>query len=153
MYRSPVRDLVVGLFVLAGLGAIAYLSLSVGGLGLGAPGGLALYAEFDQIGGLNARAPVTVAGVKVGQVESIQLNENFRARVKLQVDKRLELPVDTTASIMTSGLLGDQYVSLQPGGEEELLRSGAEISFTESAVILERLVGQLIHGTNVEQTQ
>jgi phospholipid/cholesterol/gamma-HCH transport system substrate-binding protein len=151
MNRSPTRDFVVGLFVLAGLAAIAYLSLSVGGFTFGASRGLVLYASFDQIGGLKPRAPVQVSGVKVGQVTAIALNGDYRARVTLVLDESLEFPVDTSASIVTSGLLGDQYISLELGGEEELLVSGEDISFTESAGILERLIGQFIHNTDVEE--
>jgi phospholipid/cholesterol/gamma-HCH transport system substrate-binding protein len=149
MKRSPIRDLLVGLFVLAGLGAIAYLSLSVGGLAYGGPGGFVIHANFDEIGGLKTRAPVVISGVRVGQVTSITLNDDYRAKVTLDLDPRLELPVDTSASIVTSGVLGDRYVSLLPGGEEELLAPGDEITFVESAVLLERLIGKLIHGANV----
>ena len=150
MNQSPVRDFVVGLFVLVGLGAIAYLSMTVGGLSFGDQGGLTLYARFDQIGGLKVRAPVVIAGVKVGQIESIRLGQDFRARVEMDLDSHLKIPIDTTASIMTSGLLGDQYISLQLGGEEKDLKPGEEIGFTESAVILERLIGQFMHKTDVK---
>lgn len=153
MHRSPVRDFVVGLFVLAGLGAIAYLSMNVGGLTLGHTRGLILYASFDQIGGLKPRAPVEIAGVKVGQVDYIGLDKNFRARVKLDLETNLKIPADTTASIVTSGLLGDRYISLQLGGDEKYLKPGDEITFTESAVILERLIGKLVHGTDVQKTE
>lgn len=149
MKRAPFRDLLVGLFVLAGLAAIAYLSLSVGGLAYEGPRGLHLYAAFDEIGGLKARAPVVIAGVKVGQVSTIELNDDYRARVLLDMDPRLELPVDTSASIVTAGVLGDRYVSLQLGGEEQILQPGDEISFVESAVLLERLIGKLIHQTDI----
>ena len=147
------RDFMVGLFVLAGLGAIAYLSINVGGLSYAGPGGLTLYASFDQTGGLKARAPVVISGVKVGQVESIGLAADYRARATLNVDRSLKLPTDTTASIQTAGLLGDRYVALQPGGEEQLLKNGDEISFTESAVILERLIGKLVHGAPGEKSE
>lgn len=150
MTRSPTRDLLVGLFVLAGLAAIAYLSLSVGGLSYAGPSGLIVYASFDQTGGLKLRSPVEISGVRVGQVESIDLNDTYRARVKLNLDPSLKLPVDTSASIVTSGILGDRYISLQLGAEDQTLQSGEEITFTESAVILERLVGKLIHNTNIE---
>jgi phospholipid/cholesterol/gamma-HCH transport system substrate-binding protein len=150
MNQSPVRDFVVGLFVLVGLVAIAYLSMTVGGLSFGDQGGLTLYARFDEIGGLKVRAPVVIAGVKVGQIESIRLGQDFRARVEMDLDSHLEVPIDTTASIMTSGLLGDQYVSLQLGGEEKDLKPGEEIGFTESAVIMERLIGQFMHKTDVK---
>jgi len=145
MSRSPVRDFVVGLFVLAGLVAMAYLSINVGGLSYSGPGGLTLYASFDQTGGLKPRAPVVISGVKVGQIATIELGRDYRARATLDLDSTLALPTDTTASIQTSGLLGDRYVALQLGGEEATLKSGDEISFTESAVILERLIGKLVH--------
>src|SRR5215813_5695888 len=122
MTRSPVRDSLVGVFMLMGLGALAYLSLSVGGLSFGKTGGLEVYGDFDELGGLKTRAPVVISGVKVGQVSSILLNENFRARVTMDLDDRLKLPVDTSASIMTSGLLGDRYISLQVGGEDKFLK-------------------------------
>jgi phospholipid/cholesterol/gamma-HCH transport system substrate-binding protein len=143
------RDFVVGLFVLAGLAAVAYLSFPVGGLRYSGRGGLVLYAAFDQTGGLKPRAPVVISGVKVGQVTAIDLDDDYRARVKLDLDQRLEIPADTSASITTAGILGDRYVTLQLGGEEDLLASGDQISFTESALILERLIGQLVHNTNV----
>src|SRR5262249_36617786 len=151
MSRSPTRDFLVGVFVLIGLAAIAYLSFSVGGLSYNGPGGLTVYASFDQIGGLKPRAPVVISGVKVGQVESIALDTNYRARAKLDLDANLKIPSDTSASIMTSGILGDRYVSLQLGGEEQYLKSGDELTFTESAVILERLIGKLIHNTDIEK--
>jgi len=153
MSRSPARDFVVGLFVLAGLGAIAYLSMNVGGFSLRRDGGLMLHAAFDQTGGLKARAPVVIAGVKVGQIDSITLDKNFRARVDMNLDRGLQLPVDTSASIVTAGLLGDRYISLQLGGEEKYLKSGDEITMTESAVILERLIGKLIHNTDVQKSE
>lgn len=149
MQASANRDLIVGLFVFAGLCAIAFLSIRVGGVSFFNSGGLEVYAVFDQIGGLKARAPVQVSGVRVGQVTAIRLDETYRARVEMDLDARLQLPVDTSASIVTSGLLGDQYVALEVGAEDEVLRSGDEISFTESAVILERLIGQVIHGSRV----
>ncbi len=146
MSRAPVRDFMVGLFVLAGLGGVAYLSLSVGGVSLGRSGGLTLFADFDEIGGLKPRAQVVISGVKVGQVASIGLDEGYRARVHLDLNENLKLPVDTSASIMTSGLLGDRYISLQIGGEQQLLKPGDQITITESAVVLERLIGKLVYG-------
>jgi len=148
MSRAPVRDFLVGLFVLAGLGAVAYLSFSVGGLSYSGPGGLTLFADFDEIGGLKPRAQVVISGVKVGQVAAIDLDKSYRARVKLDLDQRLKLPVDTSASIMTAGLLGDRYVSLQIGGEQEGLKAGDQITFTESAVVLERLIGKFVYSAD-----
>ncbi len=146
MESSRGRDLLVGLFVLGGLGAIAYLSIQVGGFSYSGPRGLRLTATFDEIGGLNVRAPVVIGGVKVGQVEEIVLDEDLRARVTLNVDPSLQLPVDTSSAIRTAGLLGDQFVALEPGAEEDLLVSGDELQFAESALNIERLVGRFVTG-------
>ena len=153
MSRAPVRYLLVGLFVLAGLGAVAYLSLSVGRVSYGGPRHMALYADFDETGGLKPRAQVVIAGVKVGQVASITLDQSYRAHVRVDVDAALKLPIDTTASIMTAGLLGDRYVSLQVGGNDKLLQPGDQITMTESAVVLERVIGKLIYGADRGKSQ
>jgi len=149
MRRSPTRDFIVGLFALVGLAGLAYLSLSIGGVSYSGPKGFLLYGNFGETGGLKPRAPVVISGVKVGEVASIGLNDDYRAKVTFTLDPSLKLPIDTTASIVTSGLLGDRYVSLQPGGDDQLLKSGEEIEFVESAVILERMIGKLIHNTDV----
>jgi phospholipid/cholesterol/gamma-HCH transport system substrate-binding protein len=145
MQTSPSRDLAVGLFVLLGLAAIAYLSLQLGGLSYKGKGGLELHATFGQIGGLAERAPVVISGVRVGKVTKIDLSEDMRASVTFDVDKTLELPVDTSASIRTAGLLGNQFIELEPGAEDELLPPGGEIGITESALSIEKLVGSLVH--------
>ncbi len=131
--------------MLLGIGAIAYLSLSVGGVSLDRRGGRTLVAHFDELGGLKPRAPVVIAGVKVGQVRSTELGDDYRARVTLELQDGLKLPVDTSASIVTAGLLGDRYISLQPGGDPLELPDGGTITFTESAVLLERLLGKVVH--------
>ncbi len=151
MRPSPVRDFTVGLFVLVGLGAIAYLSIQVGGLTYKGPGGFRLSAGFDDIGSLRPRAPVVISGVKVGQVSTIDLDPMLRARVVLDLDPSLELPVDTTAAIRTSGLLGDQFIALEPGGADELLKPGEEIGFTESAISIEGLIGKFVHNAGLEE--
>jgi phospholipid/cholesterol/gamma-HCH transport system substrate-binding protein len=150
MQPSPIRDFVVGLFVLAGLAALAYLSIQVGGLSYKGPGGLELIASFDEIGGLAVRAPVAISGVKVGQVSRIELDPTLRARVTLDLDPSLKLPVDSRAAIRTSGLLGDQFIALEPGGEEELLKSGEEIAFTDPALSLERLIGKFVNNAGLD---
>ncbi|MGD0768256.1 MAG: outer membrane lipid asymmetry maintenance protein MlaD [Tepidisphaeraceae bacterium] len=147
MDRSPLRDFFVGLFVLAGIAAIAYLSISIGGFSWHGPTGLKLSAAFDETGELAVRAPVVIAGVRVGEVATIALQDDFRARVEMDLDPTLKLPTDTSASIVTAGVLGDRYIELQPGGDEKLLKSGDRIAFTESAIVLERLIGQLLYGT------
>lgn len=148
---TSVRDLLVGSFVLAGFAALAYLSISLGGLTYMGPGGLVLYATFDEVGGLSARAPVVIGGVRVGEVESITLDpEDFRARVKLDLDPDLKLPDDSSASIYTQGVLGNQYVSLQPGASEDVLASEQEIAFTENATVLERLIGRVVQNLGAD---
>lgn len=151
MQPSPTRDLIVGLFVAGGLAAIAYLSLQVGGLSYKGDGGLQLVAVFDEIGGLRERAPVAIAGVTVGQVIGIELDEALRAKVTIDIDSDLELPIDSSAAIRTSGVLGDQFIALEAGGEDQLLVSGEEIEFTENALSLERLIGKFVQNSGIEE--
>jgi phospholipid/cholesterol/gamma-HCH transport system substrate-binding protein len=151
MQPSPIRDLTVGLFVLAGLAALAYLTFELGGLSYKVPGGFELYASFDDIGGLKERAPVKLSGVKVGQVDSVALDDLLRARVKLDLAPGLELPVDSAARILTSGVLGDQFIALEPGAEEDILRPGDEIEFTESALSIEKLIGKFVNDADLEE--
>ena len=150
---TAARDLAVGVFVLAGLLAIAYLTLRIGGVSLSSRDGIVMFATFDHIGGLSARSPVRIAGVKVGRVESIELDEDLRAPVRLVVDAGLELSVDSAAAARTSGLLGDQFIALEPGAEDELLGDGDVFSFTESAWNVDALVGAVVHGTGGEQDE
>jgi phospholipid/cholesterol/gamma-HCH transport system substrate-binding protein len=150
MSAAPTRDLIVGLFVFAGFAAISYLSVAVGGFRLNAGPQRTLYASFDEVGGLKPRAQVRIGGVRVGQVSRIGLDAEFRARVALEVDASLELSEDTSASIQTSGLLGDQYIALEPGGEERNLEEGDEIVYTQGAISIERLIGRLVHNFGVE---
>lgn len=150
MQASPTRDFVVGLFVLAGIAALAYLSIQIGGLSYTGDGGLRLAATFDEIGSLSVRAPVVISGVKVGKVTAIDLNDDLRATVMMDLDASLELPIDSTAAIRTAGLLGDQFIAVEPGAEDALLASGEEFEFTDSAINLESLIGQVVHGATGE---
>jgi phospholipid/cholesterol/gamma-HCH transport system substrate-binding protein len=144
------RDLLVGLFVLAGLSAVAYLSATLGGVSLRGRGGIELVAHFDEIGGLRPRSPVVIGGVKVGQIKGISLDGDLRPRVVLSLEPGVAVPADSSASILTSGVLGDQYIAIEPGGEEAMLQDGAEIQYTQSAVILERLIGKLVQNLGVD---
>jgi phospholipid/cholesterol/gamma-HCH transport system substrate-binding protein len=150
--NRTVLDLWVGLFVAIGLGALLFLALKVGNLSSSNYGdGYVLKAKFDNIGGLKIRAPVKSAGVVVGRVSEIQYdNQTFQANVMITMDGRYLFPRDTFASILTSGLLGEQYIGLDPGGDSENLKSGDTIKKTQSAVVLEQLIGQFMFNKAAE---
>lgn len=137
----------VGIFVAAGLAALAMLAFKVGNLGdAEVDNPYQVYAPFDNIGGLKVRSAVTMAGVRIGRVGAIEFNEEqFRAVVTMNIDGRYDrIPSDTSASILTSGLLGEQYIGLQPGGAEESLKAGDTLEYTQSAVVLEQLISKFL---------
>jgi phospholipid/cholesterol/gamma-HCH transport system substrate-binding protein len=145
MNRSTI-DLWVGIFVAIGIAAVIFLSLRVGNLltATNAPG-YHVQAAFDNIGGLKLRAPVKAAGVVVGRVDRIQLDpKTYQAVVSMRIDQGYQFSRDTIASILTSGLLGEVYVGLDSGGDTESLVDGARIAKTQSAVVLEKLIGQFM---------
>jgi phospholipid/cholesterol/gamma-HCH transport system substrate-binding protein len=139
-------DLWVGFFVAIGLGALLFLALKVGNLSASDVGETyVLQAKFDNIGGLKVRAPVKSAGVVVGRVSGIRFDpENYLAWVDMQVDKRYQFPRDTFATINTSGLLGEQYIAFEVGGDVAMLAAGDTIKKTQSAVVLEKLISQFM---------
>jgi phospholipid/cholesterol/gamma-HCH transport system substrate-binding protein len=154
MKRTTV-DLWVGLFVTAGLAALMVLALKVGNATtVSAADGYRVTAEFDNIGGLKPRAPVKSSGVVVGRVERIELDtRKFVARVTLRLDRRYDFPSDSSASILTAGLLGEQYVGLEGGGDEKLLKDGDRVTITQGAMILERMIGRFLYGKAAEGPQ
>ena len=139
-------ETLVGLFVLAGILALVFLALKAANLGSFDSGdSYALYAKFDNIGGLKAHAPVRSAGVTVGRVTSIALDsKTYQGVVKLQVQQGVQFPNDSSARILTAGLLGDQYLGIEPGGSEKNFAPGDTIKQTQSAVVLENLIGQFL---------
>jgi len=143
--RSAI-DLWVGIFVALGLGAIAFLAFKVGNLvTIDRAPGYRIEARFDNIGGLKLRAPVKAAGVVVGRVESVRLDpKTYEAVATLRIDRQFEFTKDTIASINTSGLLGEVYIGLSAGGDLAMLKDGDRITKTQSAVVLEKLIGQLL---------
>ena len=149
MTRRGIETL-VGLFVLAGFVAIGYLALKAANLAAMTVGETYLVtARFDNIGGL--KPPVKSAGVTVGRVASISLDgKTFQGVVTLELEKRFAFPRDTSAAILTAGLLGDQYVGLNPGGADENLAAGDTIKLTQSAVVLENLIGQMLYNRAAE---
>ncbi len=141
-------DILVGLFVLAGIAALFFLALRAANLGTFVVNdGYELRAQFDNIGGLKARAPVRSAGVVVGRVDSIGFDtETFRADVRLSMDSRYRFPKDSSVKILTAGLLGEQYIGIEPGAEEKTLGNGDTVQLTQSAVVLENLISQFLYG-------
>ena len=141
-------DLWAGFFVAAGIVVLVGFSLMVSNASSTFSTGdsYRVIAEFDNIGGLKVRAPVKSAGVVVGRVDAIQFeNQRFVGRVTMRIDKRYQFPKDTSVSILTAGLLGEQYIGLEAGGDNAMLKDGETLKITQSAVVLEKLIGQFLY--------
>lgn len=153
MNQTRLMELVVGLFICLGLAAMFLLTLQVSTQNdLGRDASYEITARFDNVGSLRVRAPITLAGVRIGRVTGVDVNpETFQAEVKLAIDQRYDrLPSDSSAAIQTAGILGEQYIALQPGGAMENLKAGDRIGFTQSAVVLENLIGRFLAQTGNE---
>jgi phospholipid/cholesterol/gamma-HCH transport system substrate-binding protein len=141
-------EILVGLFVILGLLGLLFLALKAANLGSFAGNGdtYTLQARFDNIGGLKARAPVRSAGVTVGRVTSVTLDaQTYQGVVTMEINRDVNFPKDSSAKIQTSGLLGDQYIGLEAGGDENNLVAGDVIRQTQSAMVLENLIGQFLY--------
>lgn len=147
-------DLWVGLFVAAGIVALVFLAMRVGNIGtFDTAKTYAVTARFGNIGGLKVRAPIKSAGVVVGRVGEIRFNtQSYQAEVVLNIGDQYKFPDDTSASIMTSGLLGEQYIALDAGAEEKMLAQGDVLKITQGAVVLENLIGQFLYNKADEPT-
>jgi phospholipid/cholesterol/gamma-HCH transport system substrate-binding protein len=147
MMERTTMDLWVGIFAAAGVAALMSLALKVGNLtssGIGET--YSVMAAFENVGGLKLRAPVKSAGVVVGRVDGIKFDSTtFEAIVTLKVDKRFPFPKDTFANIYTAGLLGEQYVGLEAGGDMDTLKNGDKITHTQDAVVLEKMISQFLY--------
>jgi len=145
-------ETLVGLFVLLGILALIFIALKAANLAsFGNRDGYVLLARFDNIGGLKVRAPVRSAGVVVGRVKSIRLDpKTFQGLVTMEIEQGLQFPKDTSAKILTNGLLGDQYIGLEAGGEDKNLSAGDTVTQTQSAVVLENLIGQFLFNKAAE---
>lgn len=143
MYATRTTQLMVGVFALAGLAALAFLSFRLGKLELFAPPGYVIYANFDNVSGLKEGDNVEIAGVAVGKVLKISLRDE-RARVKMRIDKGVEIDDEAIAAIRTRGIIGDKYVAISPGAGR-YLTNGGTVRQTESAFVLEDAIGQLIN--------
>jgi phospholipid/cholesterol/gamma-HCH transport system substrate-binding protein len=147
MYASWTTKLIVGIFALAGIAALALLSLRLGRIDLFDSKGYVLYANFDNISGLKTGDQVEIAGVQVGKVIAISLKD-YRAQVAMRLNDGVQVDTDAIASIKTSGIIGDKYVSISLGSGEHYLASGGVIRRTQSAFVLEDAIGQLINGSS-----
>ncbi len=145
-------DLWVGMFVVGGIAALVMLAMKVGNLGTyNVSDTYQVHAYFSNIGGLKPKASIRSAGVLVGRVTSISLDtERYEANVVMSLDKRYKFPKDTFANILTSGLLGEQYIGLMPGGDTEMLKDGEEMKQTQSAMVLEDLIGKFMYNKAAE---
>lgn len=147
MKQNKSLEIMVGLFIAAGLAALFMLAMQVSNLSqLNQGDGYRVTARFENIGGLKVRSPVKVAGVRIGRVSAIDYDiERFQAVVSMKLEgKYNQLPEDTSASVFTAGLLGEQYIALDPGGAEDYLTDGSEIDITQSAIIVEQLVSKFL---------
>lgn len=145
----------VGLFVAIGIGALFMLALQVSNLGSSiSANSYVITAAFENIGGLKVRSPVTVSGVRVGRVDAIDYDDiAFEAVVSLRIDAAYDsFPEDTSASIFTAGLLGEQYISLEPGGSMENLVEGDRIQLSQSALVMEQVIGQFLYSVAAEES-
>lgn len=147
MNKTMILETTVGLFVVLGLAALFVLAMKMSNFATySSKDGYTVVARFEEIGGLKVQAPVNAGGVRVGRVTGIDYDEKrYQAKVTMQIDGRYkEFPTDTTAAIYTSGLLGEKYIGLEPGGETEYLKNGSEIRLTQSALVMERVLGQFL---------
>ena len=145
--ERTIVDLWVGIFVVAGIAALVMLAMKVGNLSTyNVSETYQVHAYFSNIGGLKPKASIKSAGVLVGRVTEITLDtERYEAKVILSLDKRYQFPKDTFANILTSGLLGEQYIGLMPGGDEQMLKDGEQLKKTQSAMVLEDLIGKFLY--------
>ena len=146
-------DFWVGLFILLGLIALVFLALRAGNMSsFSFAPTYRVQAHFDNVGGLKVRAPIKSSGVVVGRVAAIGFdNKRFQATVAMDLEQQYQFPDDTSASILTSGLLGEQYVGLTPGGDDKDLKNGGQIQFTQSAVVLEDLISKFLYNSAEKQ--
>ncbi len=150
---SEKTDFWVGLFVLLGAVALIFLALRAGNMSsFSFSPTYKVHAYFDNMGGLKVRAPVKSSGVVVGRVSAIDFdNERYQAVATIDLERKFEFPADSSASILTSGLLGDQYIGLTPGGDDKNLTDGNEIIYTQSAVVLEELISKFLYSSASQQ--
>lgn len=146
MQNTKTQDTLVGLFVACGIAALFFMAMQISNLSsFSNDAAYTITARFQNSGGLKVKSPVSVAGVRIGRVSNISIDQNsYESIVEMQINTQYNLPDDTSASIYTAGLLGEQYISLEPGGSEEFMKQNSVIDITQSAVILEEVLGQFL---------
>ena len=145
--QTRIVEIWVGVFIAAGLAALFMLAMQVSNLTVvGDDGGYTVKARFENVSGLKVRSPITVGGVRVGRVAAIDFDpQTFQAVVSLRIAARYnQLPLDTSAAVLTSGLVGEKYIGLEPGGDMDVLKDGSEITLTQSTLVLEQMISKLL---------
>ncbi len=139
-------EIAVGIFVLIGIIALGYLSFRLGKIEMFSTGSYIVYAEFDKVGGIKKGSVVEIAGVPVGSVEKVMINERYHAVVEMKIKTSIKLPDDSIASIRTKGLIGEKYIQIIPGGSEQYLTQNGKIKETESSVDIEEVLSKYVFG-------
>jgi len=154
MQNTKTQDTLVGLFVACGVAALFFMAMQISNLSsFSSDTAYTISANFENSGGLKVKSPVTLAGVRIGRVSNIFINkDSYESVVEMHIESQYNnLPDDTSASIFTAGLLGEQYVSLEPGGSEEFLQADSKIDLTQSAIVLEEVIGQFLFKDAAEE--
>ncbi|MCK5479457.1 MAG: outer membrane lipid asymmetry maintenance protein MlaD [Methylococcales bacterium] len=153
MQNTKTQDTLVGVFVACSIVALFFMAMQISNLSsFSQDGAYTIIARFENSGGLKVRSPVSVAGVRIGRVANISIDkESYESIVAMDIDAQYNLPDDTSASIFTAGLLGEQYVSLEPGGSEEFIEANGSIDITQSAIVLEEIIGQFLFNDAAEE--
>ena len=153
MQNTKTQDTLVGVFVACGIAALFFMAMQISNLSSFSKDDIySITANFENSGGLKIKSPVSLAGVRIGRVVNISIDkDNYESIVEMHIESQYNLPDDTTASIFTAGLLGEQYVSLEPGGSEEFIEANGSIDITQSAIILEEVIGQFLFKDAAEE--
>lgn len=149
MHNTKTQDTLVGLFVACGVAALFFMAMKISNFGsFTKDDAYTIIAHFDNSGGLKVKAPVSIAGVRIGRVSNIYIdNHSYEAVVEIRINPQFKIPDDTSASIFTAGLLGEKYIHLDPGGSEDFIEDKGVIDLTQSAIVLEDVIGQFLIST------
>ncbi len=153
MQNTKTQDTLVGLFVASGIAALFFMAMQISNLSAFSNNNVySISARFENSGGLKVKSPVSLAGVRIGRVSNISIDtESYESIVKMDIESQYNLPDDTSASIFTAGLLGEQYISLEPGGSEDFIEANGAIDITQSAIVLEEVIGQFLFKDAAEE--